>query len=236
MTDTSNWPALQECPRIEQEKREQAAAGGKGRAIRLAAALLSAFAIAASLGLTSACGQGAAQPIYAPAAYGQYYGGVWHCYYTPGDPAEAIALTAAGLCHHGWIATPMPLAWQQEYWAYYDSPAYYARFVPRSYRSTYTRSEAAFGRSYRSRIATLSRSATWRSSAGGTFKGSSLGKIRFGSGTSFGSSGSRFGGGPARGGTAGSGGSLSRSGSSGSRSGGFGGGSARSGGFSGSRR
>lgn len=181
-----------------------------------------------------------AQPLtYAPAAYGAS----GHCYYVD-DPAEALALQQAGLCPASWVPTLMPLAWHEEYWDYYGSPAYYTVYVPAKARTVYVHREASFGKTYHAAITARSKTATYRSSSGATVKGSKLtGKVKFGSGTSFGTSkhssgslrsGGSTGSGSSRTGTSrsGSSGSVSsRSGSSGSsRSG-----SLRSGGSSGSR-
>ena len=71
--------------------------------------------------------------------------------------------------------------------------------MPVRYRTVYVSRETTFGRTYHGRIVTLSRSATYRSSNGGTVRGTAInGKTRFGSGTSFGSSGQRYSGGSAR--------------------------------------
>lgn len=193
--------------------------------IALIAGLVSLLSVA---GCGSGSGSGSGPATYAPAAYGA----PGHCYYIQ-DPAEAIALEQAGLCPRGWVPTLAPLYWQQEYWPYYSSPAYYSHYVPARYRTAYVTRERTFGRSYRSAIAIRSRAAVYRSSAGGTVKGSKVltSRARFGSGTA----GVSYGGGK-RSGTSGYSGSRSRSGSSGgsfgsrSGSGSFGGGSRSSGG------
>jgi hypothetical protein len=187
-------------------------------------AVLAATGAAASAIVT---GCGASQPVtYAPAAYGV----PGHCYYV-NSPAEAVALEHAGLCPSSWVPTVMPLAWHEQYWDYYDSPAYYGTYVPARVRTVYVHRETTFGRTYRTVIATRAKTATYRSSTGKTVKGTVVtGKAKFGSGTSFGTTGRKYGGGSARTGTSSR---TSRTGTStGSRSTGrsFGGGSARSGG------
>ena len=175
-------------------------------------------ALAASLvGGAALPGCGASQPVtYAPAAYGIS----GQCYYAQ-DPAEAVALENAGLCPRSWVPTLMPLAWHEMYYGYYDSPVYYSRYVPASRRTVYVSRQRSFGSTYKSRITTLSRTATYRGSNGGTVKGTKVGKAQFGSGTA----GTSLGGGSRnRTGTSGSG-TRSRTGTGGSRSGGFGGGS-----------
>lgn len=182
-----------------------------------------AFAAIGGAVLMSAAGCGSSsQPVaYAPAAYGAN----GQCYYV-NSPAEAVALQNAGLCPRSWAATLMPLAWGETYYDYYDSPAYYNTYVPARYRTVYIHTETRFGTTYRSSIRTMSKTATYRTSAGTTVKGSAItSKTRFGSGSSFGSAGTRYGGGSGR--------SGSYSGSSSTRSGGYGGGSGRSGGFTG---
>jgi hypothetical protein len=172
------------------------------------------------------CSSAPAPVTYAPAAYGV----AGHCYYVD-SPAEAAALQAAGLCPRSWAPTIMPTEWHQEYYSYYDSTAYYDTYVPVRVRTVYVQRETSFGTRYQTAITTRSKQATYRSSSGTTVKGSQVtGNVRFGPGTSFGTS--RYGGGSLRSsgtskpGSAGSGstgsgssrsGSL-RSGSSGSRS------------------
>lgn len=207
--------------------------------IKSAATAVAVSAITAAA--VAGCSSSAPVPLtYAPAAYGV----PGHCYYAD-SPAEAIALQAAGLCPSSWVPTLMPLAWHEEYWDYYDSPAYYDTYVPVRSRTVYVTRETTFGHANQTAITTRSKSASYKSSSGKTVKGSTLtGKTKFGSGISFGTTGQKYGGGSLRSagsksgsgtsksGSTGSGSSKSgssRSGSSGSRSGGFGGGSLRSG-------
>jgi len=201
--------------------------------------IVSAAAVSlAAAAVVAGCSSAPAPLTYAPAAYGIS----GHCYYVD-DPAEAVALQAAGLCPRSWVPTLMPVAWHEEYYAFYDSPAYYDTYVPAKVRTVYVQRQTSFGRTYRTAIATRSKTAVYRSSAGTTVKGSQVtGTTRFGSGKSFGTAGQKYGSGSLRSGSvspkSGSPGSVSsrsgslRSGSSGSRSGGFGGGSLRSGGRS----
>jgi hypothetical protein len=185
----------------------------------------------ATTGLTGCSGQNDGD--YAPASYGQYYGGAWHCYYVS-DPYEAQQLIRTGHCHYGDVPTLMPLWWHERYFGFYSGPSYYNRYVSPTYRSTYVNVQVnSFGRTYRSQIQGQSQLATWKSSSGKTVSGTKV-KPRFTSGTG----GQRYGGGSSRTGSrsgSGSSGSCckSRSGGSfggGSRSGGsFGGGSSRSG-------
>lgn len=132
---------------------------------------------------------------YAPAAYGI----AGECYYV-NSPAEAVALQAAGLCPSSWAPTPMPVAWEDAYYSYYSSPAYYDAYVPVKARTVYVQHAATFGKANKTAIATQSKLATYRTSTGKTVKGSHLatGKVRFGSGTSFGPAGQKYGGGNLR--------------------------------------
>jgi hypothetical protein len=199
------------------------------RQARRAVTAFAALAAAAAVIFTAGCASTGQPVTYAPAAYGV----PGHCYYVD-SPAEALALRAAGLCPAAWTPTPMPLTWEEEYWDYCDSPAYYGTYVPVSARTVYIHRETAFGRTYRTAIAARSRTATYRSSSGTLVKGTHLtGKTRFGSGTSFGSAGQKYGSGSLRSRSGTAGGSVtSRGTTSGSRSGGFSGGSLRSGGRS----
>jgi hypothetical protein len=178
------------------------------------------LALAAIIGglLATLAGCSSTPVTYAPAAYGI----AGQCYYVQ-NPAEAVALEAAGLCPSGWVPTLMPLAWHEEYYSYYDSPVYYSRYVPAGSRTVYVSRQKSFGTTYKTRISTLSKTATYKGSNGSTVKGTKVAKAKFGSGTS----GTSLGGG-SRGKTSGK---TSTSGKSGSKSGssGFGGGSRSSG-------
>jgi hypothetical protein len=170
---------------------------------------------AAAVLVTAALAVGcSSQPLtYAPAAYGAN----GDCYYV-NSAAEAIALEAAGLCPRSWAPTLMPVAWEDEYYSYYDSPAYYDTYVPSRARTVYVRTETTFGKTNRTAITARSKLATYKSSAGKTVKGTQVtSKTQFGSGKSFGKSGQKYGGGSLRSGTStGSKSSTSKSGSSGS--------------------
>ncbi len=157
--------------------------------------LAAVLATAAAVSTSAAACSSTPDAVYAPAAYGV----PGYCYYV-NSPAEAVALIAAGLCPSSWVPALAPLSWQETYWDYYDSPAYYDTYVPVSYRTVYVQRETAFGRTYRPQISARSKTATYRSSNGGTVKGSALptGKSRFGSG----SAGTSHGGGSLRSGSA----------------------------------
>lgn len=198
-------------------------------------------AVVAALAMTVAGCSGSHAPVtYAPAAYGV----AGHCYYVD-DPAEVAALQRAGLCPAAWVATPMPLAWHEEYYDYYDSSAYYDTYVPVATRTVYVHRQATFRTAHRAAITASAKKATYRSSSGQLVKGSKVtaGKARFGSGTSFGTTGKKYGSGSLRNNSGTSGTKLGRSGTSGGLSGtsgrttgrtggGFGSGSLRSSGRS----
>lgn len=189
--------------------------------------IISAVALAAAL---TGCGSNSTPVSYAPAAYGAN----GQCYYDQ-SPAEATALLAAGLCPAGWVPTPMPLAWQEEYWGYYSSPSYYNSYVPMSYRTVYVTHETTFHTTYAAQINTASAKAVYKGSNGKTVTGPKTGTVQFGGGSARQQS---FGGGSGRsnvtGGTGTSGGSKSTTGGGKSTSGGsFGGGSGRGGSSSG---
>lgn len=206
----------------------------KGRNMIFKRAVTAAAVLMAATGATAGCSSDAGPLTYAPAAYGV----PGHCYYV-NSVAEAVALQAAGLCPRSWAPTIMPVAWEEEYYSYYDSTAYYDTYVPARSRTVYVQRETTFGHANRTAIAVRSKTATYKSSSGTTVKGSQVtGKTKFGSGKSFGTSGQKYGSGSLRSGGsngsksgsgASSGSGSSRSGSSGSRSSGFGGGSLRSG-------
>lgn len=133
-------------------------------------------AVAAALTMVGLGSCGSSQPTaYAPAAYGQN----GYCYYI-NSPAEAVALQASGLCPHSWVPLLAPLMWQQMYYPYYSSPAYYNHYVPVSVRTVYVSHERSFGSTYRSRISTLSKTASYRGSNG---KVTTYNKISTGGGT-----------------------------------------------------
>jgi len=153
-----------------------------------------AVALAVFLGVTlTGCSSGPAAT-YAPAAYGQN----GQCYYLD-DPYEAQQLLAAGLCPAGWVPAPMPLSWEEMYFSYYDSPAYYSRYVLVSHRTVYLSHEAAFHTTYASQISAASKSATYKGSNGKTVTGTTA-KMKFSTGSG---STSKAGGGSLRGGSTG---------------------------------
>lgn len=182
------------------------------RTLRLIPALLTAAIAAVTL---SACGS-SSNPTYAPAAYWQTVGNVHECYYTT-TPQEAYNLVAAGLCPAGSIPTLMPVSFEEEYFDYYSSPAYYDTYMPVSYRSTYAHVTVVhFSTTYRTQIKAASAKAVYKSSSGGTVSGSKVNTKSFGSGSR---STTSYGGGSRSGSGSGSSGySSSRSSYSGSRS------------------
>ena len=129
---------------------------------------LTAIAVAAACALaTTGCDGGTGGPItYQPAAYGENGA----CYYVD-DPAEAIALTAAGLCPSGWVPTLMPGYWHARYSGYYDSPAYYGTYVPVRTRTVYVTHVHVWESANQSTITAQSRQASWRGSNGSTTTG-----------------------------------------------------------------
>lgn len=184
------------------------------------------FALFVAVSGLSACSSHG-DDFYAPTAYGENYGGRWHCYYVH-DAYEAQMLIHAGHCHYGDVPTLMPLWWHERYYNYYSGGGYVNHFVLASYRPTYRTVQInQFGRTYHSQIQSQSRLATWKSRSGKTVTGTRV-KPKFTSGTSS----KRYGGGNTRTGSrsrtsTGSGGSRTGQGSrSGSR---YGGGSSRSG-------
>jgi hypothetical protein len=187
------------------------------RLVRLLIALLAAIVGALTLaGCDSSSGQ---DPTYTPAAYYQTISGVNDCYYVD-DSAEVTALISAGLCPVHSVAVLAPLSWQEEYFSYYSSPAYYDTYMPVSYRSHYTSvTIISFRKTYSKQISVASSKAVYKSSAGGTVSGSKVNTKQFGGGTR---SATTYGGGSRNGGTSKSGTySGSKSGyGSGSRSGG----------------
>lgn len=154
------------------------------RSLRPLLALAASTLIAATL---TACGSsGSDDATYAPAAYGQQVGNAYDCYYID-DVDEVTALgtglIAKGLCPHNSVPTVMPLYWEEEYWAYYSSPAYYGTYMPARYRSHYTSVTIVhFSSTYKTQIAAASSRAVYKSSSGQRVTGTS--KVKFGTGTS----------------------------------------------------
>lgn len=145
-----------------------------------------ALAVAGAALAASACGStgSAAAVSYAPAAYGVSVGHNFDCYYIE-SPAEVADLISAGLCPHGSVATPMPVTWEETYWSYYSSPAYYNVYMPANYRRTYTSVYVIhFKTTYSKQITADASHGTYKSSTGKTVTGNSAAKLTFGSGTS----------------------------------------------------
>ena len=195
------------------------------RSIRATAPALAGALLTALAAGCGSSGTGAAVT-YAPAAYGvpAAAGHPGYCYWID-YPDEAAALIAAGLCQHGWVPMQAPLSWQQEYYAYYDSPAYYSVYVPTRYRTVYVSRQTTFYTKYKTTIVVAERSATYKGSNGSTLKGSTS-SLKFTSGSG---STTRNGGGSARGGTSVRGCSLNLVTLTDRSSGSSGGGSARGG-------
>lgn len=121
--------------------------------------------------------------VYTPAAYYQTVGGVNDCYYVS-TPAEAVDLMSQGLCPAHSVPTLMPVYWEEEYYSYYSSPAYYDTYVPASYRSRYTSvTITMFKTKYSKQISTASSKAVYKSSTGGTVTGNKVATKSFGSGS-----------------------------------------------------
>lgn len=150
-------------------------------------ALLAGGALIAG-GAATAC---SSQPVaYEPAAYGAN----GTCYYIQ-SPAEAYALQQAGLCPRGWGIGMAPLYWQEMYWPYYSSPAYYGVYVPSPLRTTYVSVERTFYNQHTSAVRTASSTASYRSSTGKTVTGKTViaSKAQFGSGKSFSTAAGQYG-------------------------------------------
>lgn len=144
--------------------------------IVLLAVAIGALAVA---GCGSTSGSGSA--LYTPAAYYQSVNGVNDCYYAA-SPAEVSDLINAGLCPVNSVATIMPVSWEQEYFAYYSSPAYYDTYMPVSYRSRYTSvTVVKFSKTYSKQINTAESHAVYKSSTGAKVTGTS--KLKFGTGS-----------------------------------------------------
>jgi hypothetical protein len=194
---------------------------------RLAILIAGLFAVLLAL---SGCSK--SKPVaYAPTAYGMQVGGVFQCYYVD-SPAEVQTLIARGLCPPGSVPTHMPESWLNEYFAYYDSPAYYNTYVPVAYRTRYVGTYHTYYTQHASVIDAASKSATWMGSNGKTVSGSKVdtAKMKFSTGSG---SNSTMGGGSLRGGSSGGSVSGASGGTSGGSSGGSSGGDDSSGGTSG---
>lgn len=177
------------------------------------AATLTALAAAAVL----AAGCANHPPVaYTPVTYGE----TGHCYYVD-TPAEAIALTAAGLCPAAWVPAPMPVYWHARYASYYDSPTYYSAYVPQSYRTTYVSRVTVFEKEHVSDIAANRGSARYKGSDGKSYTGAQIKGTNGGGSRTSGGGGSR---------SSGSSGTVRSATGSGSRSSSGGGGSRSTGG------
>lgn len=192
------------------------------------------IAVLVSLGvIASGCASSQPAPVtpvtYAPAAYGVQYGSQFRCYYLDDQEndgqAQVNAMVAAGLCPHNSVAYLMPLTWEEEYWAYYSSPAYYNTYVPVLYRSHYASVTVVhFSTTYKTQITKAETSAKYKGSNGSLVTGTSKVKFSSGNGVSAG-----HGGGSGRSGCSLNMTTVQMEGSSGSSSSGHGGGSGRSG-------
>lgn len=183
------------------------------RIAALIAGLFIAVAALAGCSHPAAVSYAPAAVSYAPAAYGMQVGGVYECYYV-NSPLEVQTLVANGYCPAGSVPTHMPESWLDEYFMFYDSPAYYNVYVPVAYRTTYISTYHTYYVSHTTVINTASRSATWKGSNGKTVSGSQVNTAKMKFSTGSGSTG-KVGGGSLRVGTLG--------GSSGGVSGGSGG-------------
>lgn len=143
----------------------------RARAVALAVALA---------GVLSGCNGGAVT--MQPAAYGQVVNGQGRCYYVV-DSYEAQQLLAAGLCPAGWVPYQAPLSWEETYFAYYDSPAYYNRYVLPAHQTMFVATETTFQKTYAVQISTAAKTATYRGSNGKTVVGPSTAKLKFSSGS-----------------------------------------------------
>lgn len=128
--------------------------------------------LAAAAGCSSSLFQDDSTPVvYTPAAYYQTVNNVYECYYI-NSMDEAYALENAGLCPMYAIPTLMPISWEEMYFSYYSSPAYYNTYVPLAYRRTYVNVTCVhFHQTYSSQITRLSARAVYHSSGGGTVRG-----------------------------------------------------------------
>jgi hypothetical protein len=117
--------------------------------------LLAAGATAITLSLSGCGGQPTVVP---PMAYGEFYGGVGHCYYA-NSLYEATMLLSGHYCPAGWIPTPMPLLWHERYYPYYSSQRYMVIAVPHNSWGTYRTSQSTFGKTYKVAIKTQTRTA-----------------------------------------------------------------------------
>lgn len=157
-------------------------------------------ALAVSGLLITGCGASSSSQSTATKAAYDYpasFGPSGECYYVY-SPTEISGLIQAGYCAPGSMPVQAPVSWQETYWAYLDSAAYYDVYVPTRYRTVYVRTEKTFGSTYHTAILSHARTATYKSTAGAIVHGYNAGTVKFGSGTSFGSGGQKYGGGNLR--------------------------------------
>jgi hypothetical protein len=162
---------------------------------KLVTIVLSALTIGVPLAACGSSTTGSQTASYYAPAWSSEPPGVCYYVYTP---AEVPALIAGGACAPRSVPVQAPVAWQETYWNYYDSTAYYDVYIPAGYRTRYISTESMFGTRYHRAILTRSRTATYKSSTGTIVHGYQSGKVTFGSGTSFGTGGTKYGGGNLR--------------------------------------
>lgn len=151
--------------------------------------VLAVAILALALGLTG-CGRDKEKVAYRPIAFGQNN----QCYYVH-DPAEAVALQAAGLCERSWAPTLIPAAWHSMYYPYYSSPAYYRTYVPVPMHRAYVDTSRTWGSANKNAIATAVKDATYLGSNGKRVSAEKIGAAKYGGGARFGPPGTKFGGG-----------------------------------------
>src|SRR4051794_35736576 len=110
-----------------------------------------------------ACGN--QQTHYVPAAAA--FGGNGQCYMPLSVPQTywqqiEQQYIHQGWCHAGWTPTYIPMSTYETYYPYYSSGAFYNTYIPLGYRTSYVSYEHQFGTTYRSQIATLSKTATYK--------------------------------------------------------------------------
>lgn len=134
---------------------------------------------AAGCGATAGSSSTGAPVSYAPAAYGVSSGHGFDCYYIE-SAAEVTALINAHHCPPGSTATPMPLTWEETYWSYYDSDAYYGTYMPAYERTMFVTSySVTFARKYSTTIKLDASKGTYLSSSGKKVSGPSVAKLKF---------------------------------------------------------
>lgn len=118
---------------------------------------------------TASCGlSDDGSDVQVPAAYYQTVNGQNDCYYVT-SPVEAQTLVQDGLCPANSVPYQMPVYWEEEYYPYYSSPAYYNTYVPASSRSIYVKyTIVSFKTKYSAGITKYSSKAVYKSSSSGT--------------------------------------------------------------------